>query len=188
MNTLDYNSIGQRAYATAQEKGWYAEGGPDFGTRIALIHSEASETLEAYRNNWICSSETLSYLLNAPTFEHDFFVANIKSTVGDELADVVIRCCEALAHFVVDANAVKIGDMVRDTGNSFGDAICRLHSYIGLIHFNKHQKEQMHGYMVKTAIYAGLIAKTQNIDIASHIEAKLRYNTMRPHKHGGKKF
>lgn len=40
--------LAEQAHETAQDKGWYEEPEP-VGTRIALMHSEASELLEAYR-------------------------------------------------------------------------------------------------------------------------------------------
>ena len=189
MNTLDYNSIGQRAYQTAQEKGWYSDGGPDFGTRIALIHSEVSEALEAYRNDKNCTTEE-SILASISTVEHGlwilFFEDKIKGTVGDELADVVIRCCESLAYFGVDANALKASPPNDNLdGESFGFCLSRLHrriSWAGLATSNSANL-----LIKESAMYAELIAAKFNIDIASHIEAKLRYNTTRPHRHGGKK-
>jgi hypothetical protein len=38
----------EEAHNTAQEKGWYEEPVP-FGVAVALMHSELSEALEAYR-------------------------------------------------------------------------------------------------------------------------------------------
>lgn len=186
MNTLDYNSIGQRAHATAQEKGWYDDGGPDFGTRVALIHSEVSEALEAYRKDkWSFPGVAELYLSNPELVDWD---SRIKGTVGDELADVVIRCCESLAHFGVDANALK-ASAPKDNleGKSFGFCLSRLHrgiSWAGITTSDNNAKLFIKG----CAMYAELIAAKFNIDLPAHIEAKLRYNTTRPHKHGGKKF
>lgn len=191
MNTLDYNSIGQRAYATAQEKGWYSDGGPDFGTRVALIHSEVSEALEAWRKDKNCTTEE-SILASISTVEHGlwilFFEDKIKGTVGDELADVVIRCCESLAHFGIDANALNAGSFSGEVilQPSFGACLAVLHRKISWCGISNDDSEN-HKNLKRSICHTEWIANRFNIDLASHIEAKLRYNQTRPHRHGGKK-
>lgn len=191
MNTLDYNSIGQRAHATAQEKGWYSDGGPDFGTRIALIHSEVSEALEAWRKDKNCTTEE-SILASISTVEHGlwilFFEDKIKGTVGDELADVVIRCCETLAHFGVDSNELRASMHLSSEllPPSFPACLALLHRKISWIGISSDDSEN-NSHIKRAAMHTEAIAAKFNIDLASHIEAKLRYNTTRPHRHGGKK-
>lgn len=186
MNTIDYNSIGQRAYQTAQEKGWYSDGGPDFGTRIALIHSEVSEALEAWRKDkWSFPGVAELYLSNPELVDWD---SRIKGTVGDELADVVIRCCESLAHFGIDANALNAGSFSGEVilQPSFGACLAVLHRKISWCGISNDDSEN-HKNLKRSICHTEWIANRFNIDLASHIEAKLRYNQTRPHRHGGKK-
>lgn len=190
MNTLDYNSIGQRAYQTAQEKGWYSDGGPDFGTRVALIHSEVSEALEAYREGYHCKPNEAAMLIH-PDFATNTFIGifeeRIKGTVGDELADVVIRCCESLAHFGVDANSLDAGTIEGEiTQPSFGACLAVLHRKISWCGISNEDSEN-HKSLKRSIYHTEWIANRFNIDLNAHIEAKLRYNTTRPHRHGGKK-
>lgn len=63
----------KEAHETAKEKGFHENW--NFGTAIALIHSEATEALEAYRNG------------------------RPNSYVAEELADIVIRTMD-LAHYL----------------------------------------------------------------------------------------
>lgn len=43
------NHLCRQAYEIAKNKGWYDEGHPNDAERIALMHSELSEALEAMR-------------------------------------------------------------------------------------------------------------------------------------------
>ena len=77
------------AHATAKAKGFYSE--PiSIGTLIALIHSEASEALEAYRDgeSW--------------------------DRVGEELADVVIRVADMCGRCDIDLEATIVAKMAKN--------------------------------------------------------------------------
>lgn len=69
-------------YETAQAKGWYENGSPNEGERIALMHSELSEALEAIRKDPDKPSEHI------PCF----------TGLEEELADVVIRIMDFAQH------------------------------------------------------------------------------------------
>ncbi len=83
---MNLKDIGRQACETAHEKGWYDNGVPTFGERIALSHSELSEALEAYRTHgfkaWTVTDER----------GHEK-----PEGVLSEIADVIIRIAE-LAH------------------------------------------------------------------------------------------
>lgn len=84
----ELNRLGLLCHSISVDHGWYDEQ-RSFGDRIALMHSELSEALEAYR-----SGNPPSDKINAPA-------------VAEELADLLIR----LADFCY-ANQIDLADAV----------------------------------------------------------------------------
>lgn len=121
------NKLSIEIHQNAKDKGFY-EKPPSIGERIALIHSEVSEALEADRNNQYAKMTigTMNVLMGW-TSEYKFkdhFELEVKDTFEDELADIMIRIMDLSAH--------------------------------------------------------------QEIDLEGHIKAKMRFNSLREHKHGKK--
>ena len=120
------NELARDVYENAKLKGWYNNGGgTNIGERIALIHCELSEALEADRKHRYCKSEGLGEELTDSEFKK-WFQNYTKDTFEDEIADTVIRCFDMSAHL--------------------------------------------------------------GFDLEKHILLKMRYNTLRPQMHGGKKY
>ena len=122
------NRLAKEIHKNNVDKGFYDKEEKNIGEMIALIHSEASEALEADRKgNYAEMDETLWNDMNHDPAENYFphaFQEYCKDTFEDELADIMIRVMD-LAHY-------------------------------------------------------------KGIDLERHIQAKMRFNALREHKHGKK--
>lgn len=98
---MGISDLVKAAHENAVNKGWWDKE-LSFGEVIALIHSEASEALEDYRNGrgtnevWFENKELKTRL-------HDPITPNCKPCgIPSELADIVIRVMDACGHYGID--------------------------------------------------------------------------------------
>jgi len=107
---MNINELAAAAHLNAVSKGFY-ENPPSIETRLLLIHSEVSEACEAHRIGKMPTSDPNFILgFSEPNFLESFPL-HIKNTLWDEIADVVIRCCDFAASEGVDLEAHIIAKM-----------------------------------------------------------------------------
>ena len=174
MNLAD---LQREAHAIAKAHGWWDQE-RTFGDLIALVHSELSEALEAYR---VCG------IVDCP-HEH-----TEGAGVPFELADVVIRVADMAEHYGVDGGVMDrqlanqrevIPDLPPDF--TFGERITALHNWVSNAGQFDHDQEQWSGYLGMVAFGVERMAAHYGIDLDAAIAAKMTYNRTRSYRHGGK--
>ena len=89
MNTEELNALKERAYKWAVEHGFHEEEKPD-AYWLGLVMSEAGEAINADRKG--LHADTKKFEVDLAIFPFDFsFEKQIKDSVEDEIADIVIR-------------------------------------------------------------------------------------------------
>ena len=122
MNSMTISEIVDRAHQNAVKHGFW-ENPPEFGTAVALIHSELSEALEEMRaGNKIRPGTPVpmlyysggGYVASAPT------KCCVKPEgVAIELADTVIRIADLCGHMGIDLESAIAIKMEYNEGRPF---------------------------------------------------------------------
>ena len=192
---MNLTELQKEAHAIAKEKGWWDEE-CTFGDLTALVHSELSEALEAYRERawqgdlgwrWvpILDDETAEIIGNKPV------------GVASELADVVIRVANMAEFYGVDLAAALDAKSVTDVpaleGTTFGEWITVLHHLVSMTWVIHQAAPLLRPVPISWHIEVARVIKTTQrmaahygIDLDAAIAAKMAYNRTRPYRHGGK--
>ncbi len=194
---MNVTELQKEAHAIARAKGWWDEE-RSFGDLIALVHSELSEALEAYRE----------HPNPLPPYDRTFTLEKLPNGkpvgVASELADVVIRVADMAEHHRIDVTSYLSGAMKVVQENqrqlqveSFGSWIAELHATTTFAYYAYMRGLNDPGVTIKAwekleRLTAVLIAQVEvmaahyGIDLDAAIEAKMQYNRGREYRHGGK--
>lgn len=188
LSTTDAKKLGllsKDVYANAKEHGWHEQyQSPQHW--LCLIMTEVSEAINADRKG---KRAQLDKFMNGaktimPKKGHEeawilAFSENIKDTVEDELADVVIRLLDmSQAIYGNDMEWLATPSKFSEK-KSFTETAWKLTSK----HLNWDQ------YSIRESIaYVNDWAESLGISLQLHIKLKMAYNQFRPYKHGNKKY
>lgn len=164
------------AYENSKAHGFHDH--PDAGQRsrmpekIALLHSEVSELLEACRKDpW------------APTDKPGLLL----SFAAEELADIVIRTFDFVIEFKKEPDMFfperSFSDLRVSHHNPMPipDALCEMHRTISRFDESNYAPALL-------VAQCAQFAATNGVDLEHAVTVKHEYNKSRPYMHGGKKF
>ena len=185
MNTERLARLQNQIWDIATTKGWHDKPiSPEH--YMGLIMTEMAEAVEADRNGRRADLETFNYKMTTLDGSDECFKEMykryIKGSIEEEFADVVIR--------ILDMAQEIHGDKMQWTGSyPYGGCYREDRSFIENAWYFIREFLNC-GYMNITDSVAYMYDWSEHlgIDLDKHIEWKMRYNKLRPYKHGGKKY
>ena len=198
---MNLSDLQKEAHAIAKDHGWWDQE-RTFGDLIALVHSELSEALEAYRE-WGLRSVISATAPNDRTYRYfDINLSQAKMPddwttkpdgVASELADVVIRVADMAERLGISVSVTSheldegyAGEVIAGC-HSFGDWIAALHRFPGNAFSHRLRSLNVVEDDLKAVVYGvQRMAAHYGIDLDAAIEAKMQYNRSRSYRHGGK--
>jgi len=180
----------ERAYKTACEHGFHEEK-TSFCHQMMLVVGEVGECVEADRKSRRASFELFSKFSDR-AFD-DGFKCHIKDTMEDELADVCIRLFDMCGCFGIKPYVPPFDDwddMRVEWGKLFGDMTLTEQAYhlVQLLCMYNEGDDgakleglfgSILGFIHHWAVFLG-------VDLATHIDLKMKYNEGCAYKHGKK--
>lgn len=177
------NDWSNKIYNIATAHGWHDEEKSD-ELWMSLIMSEVAELIEADRKNKNVQ-ESVENTYSEEQMQDDtgfifFYEAEIKGTKQEEFADILIR--------LLDYAYMKWGDNIEYSY----ECVFRCYNKWSIPEYAWHFCKDIlnTGYLnILDSIYYIIDwANISGIDLEKHVNWKIRYNSLRPYKHGGKKY
>ena len=197
---MNLNELRDKAYQCAVVHGWHEENLSDEHF-LCLVISELMEAVEADRKGRHADTKKFNqemdyyihemklYGENYDKAYRDTFEYYLKDSVEDELSDACIRLLDLAGLRNVDLGEVNSDELKCSEGFfdwTFTESIYSIVSdmtnqgYIEIHSFESHLR-------VSLMVVMSFCVK-KNIDILWHIEQKIKYNELRPYKHGGRTY
>lgn len=191
---MDLNKLAKEAYWTAREHGWHNEEHSDEHW-LMLILTEIAEAVNAdrkdkhadvagfkeyqtYYGSFLPSEETRTI-----RFREDF-EEYIKNTVEDELPDIIIRCLDLAELRGIDLT-YALDDIDKLSMTAFDEW-----EFTGMAYYMCFQVVTGNAVtaVLSTIDFVFHYCKAKGIDIEWFITQKMKYNKLRPYRHGDKKY
>lgn len=180
---MDLNELRDRAYKTACEHGFHEEELSDKHL-LMLVITELCEAIEADRKGKKIDIKQFECGISYP--KNDFkqvYEYCIKGSVEEELADAAIRLLDLAGLRNIEVHISGLMD--EKISSSFKDIPFTECVYDIIDSICSFYPPTTHCINITLAsIFA--LAKSKDIDLLWHIEEKMKYNELRPNKHGKK--
>lgn len=186
MENINFNELKERAYRIACNHGFHDDDHSEFHFMM-LVVTEIGESVNSERNDNYANRVMFEKNFDTPNINPELhwrscFEVFIKDTVEDELADAAIRLLDLAGTLKYDIDSsefeekeYKIASKDILQGKTFTE---QMFSFIFLIN---------NGCNIRILLYMLFaIAYHNKIDLLWYIEQKMKYNEMRPYKHGNK--
>lgn len=190
MNALDYTKLAKEVHANSVKHGWW-EDKPSTEHFFTLVVCELAEAVEADREGSRCDQKLFAstlctfvepYRQNSERYEKKWnsaFEQCVKDTVEDELADAVIRLLDiAGARNYRFSQPITGYSTLVSKENTFTENIGCIMECVATRYLSNYHR------IACSLVQIEELAKMLDIDLAWHIEHKMRYNASRPYKHG----
>ena len=182
---MNLNELRNQAYRNAVVHGWHEENLSDEHF-LCLVISELMEAVEADRKGMHAKRDNFEYYMKQRKRDDGEFMYafkyDIKDSLEDELSDACIRLLDlaGLRGYDLDSFDYEGSDTEDYSDMSFTEAMFRICVYVT---DNFYRDEP---FILLNEIFA--FCRDRNIDIFWHIKQKMKYNELRPYKHGDKNY
>ena len=182
---MNLNKLRDKAYQCAGAHGWHEENLSDEHF-LCLVISELMEAVEADRKGMHANRANFEYCMKQRKRDDGEFMyafkQDIKDSVEDELADACIRMLDlaGLRGYDLDSFDYEGSDTEDYSDMTFTESMFRICVYVT---DNFYRDEP---FILLNEIFA--FCRDRNIDIFWHIKQKMKYNELRPYKHGDKSY
>lgn len=180
---MNLNNLRDEAYSVAKANGWHEEEHSD-SHWLMLVITEIAEAVQADRKDLHADVEAFEKYEETLDLKENF-ERQIKNTVEDELADVVIRCLDLCGVKGLNAYTVRVEFPTGTDG--FAERmffVCRQ-----LTDRILSTDDVALGFVLSQAMsYIAEHCRRKGIDLGFFIRAKMRYNRLRGHRHGGRRY
>lgn len=189
---MDLNKLRDKAYQCAVAHGWHEENLSDEHF-LCLVISELMEAVEADRKGRHANRNNFEYYMKQRKRDDGEFMYafkhGIKDTVEDELADASIRLLDLAGLRNVDLGEVNSDELKCSEGFFDWTFTESIFSMVCNITDSDYIETHLFDSFLRVALIEILVFCVQkDIDIFWHIEQKMKYNELRPYKHGDKSY
>lgn len=197
---MNLNELRDKAYQCAVSHGWHEKDLSDEHF-LCLVISELMEAVEADRKEKHANMNKFNQKMDYFLYElqlygesydiayREMFEDHIKDTVEDELADACIRLLDLAGLRKADLGETNEDELKCSEGFfdwTFTESIFSIVCDITDLDF--FDKYPFDAYLRASIRLIMGFAVKRNIDIFWHIEQKIKYNELRPYKHGGRTY